>query len=233
MTAALMRHFGAEVTVGESTIVIEGKPYSPSSLTVESDWSAASYWYEIKALCPDLDIRLNGLQSDSLQGDSRVAEYFKLFGVTTEYTDNGVALGFCDADRDATLNIDLSSQPDIAQTIVVTACLTGRPFRIGGLHTLRIKETDRLEALRAQLAQLGFNIEIADDSILSWDGAAGEAAAYPRILTYDDHRMAMAFAPAAIRFPSLTVLDAGVVSKSYPDYWRHLAQAGFKMEVAK
>lgn len=107
MTAALMRHFGAEVTVGESTIVIEGKPYSPSSLTVESDWSAASYWYEIKALCPDLDIRLNGLQSDSLQGDSRVAEYFKLFGVTTEYTDNGVALGFCDADRDATLNIDL------------------------------------------------------------------------------------------------------------------------------
>ncbi len=221
MTAALMRHFGAEVTVGESTIVIEGKPYS------------ASYWYEIKALCPDLDIRLNGLQSDSLQGDSRVAEYFKLFGVTTEYTDNGVALGFCDADRDATLNIDLSSQPDIAQTIVVTACLTGRPFRIGGLHTLRIKETDRLEALRAQLAQLGFNIEIADDSILSWDGAAGEAAAYPRILTYDDHRMAMAFAPAAIRFPSLTVLDAGVVSKSYPDYWRHLALAGFKMEVAK
>ena len=195
MTAALMRHFGAEVTVGESTIVIEGKPYSPSSLTVESDWSAASYWYEIKALCPDLDIRLNGLQSDSLQGDSRVAEYFKLFGVTTEYTDNGVALGFCDADRDATLNIDLSSQPDIAQTIVVTACLTGRPFRIGGLHTLRIKETDRLEALRAQLAQLGFNIEIAYDSILSWDGAAGEAAAYPRILTYDDHRMAMAFAP--------------------------------------
>lgn len=233
MTAALMRHFGAEVTVGESTIVIEGKPYSPSSLTVESDWSAASYWYEIKALCPDLDIRLNGLQSDSLQGDSRVAEYFKLFGVTTEYTDNGVALGFCDADRDATLNIDLSSQPDIAQTIVVTACLTGRPFRIGGLHTLRIKETDRLEALRAQLAQLGFNIEIADDSILSWDGAAGEAVAYPRILTYDDHRMAMAFAPAAILFPSLTVLDAGVVSKSYPDYWRHLALAGFKMEVAK
>lgn len=206
MTAALMRHFGAEVTVGESTIVIEGKPYSPSSLTVESD---------------------------SLQGDSRVAEYFKLFGVTTEYTDNGVALGFCDADRDATLNIDLSSQPDIAQTIVVTACLTGQPFRIGGLHTLRIKETDRLEALRAQLAQLGFNIEIADDSILSWDGAAGEAVAYPRILTYDDHRMAMAFAPAAIRFPSLTVLDAGVVSKSYPDYWRHLALAGFKMEVAK
>ena len=233
MTAALMRHFGAEVTVGESTIVIEGKPYSPSSLTVESDWSAASYWYEIKALCPDLDIRLNGLQSDSLQGDSRVAEYFKLFGVTTEYTNNGVALGFCDADRDATLNIDLSSQPDIAQTIVVTACLTGRPFRIGGLHTLRIKETDRLEALRAQLAQLGFNIEIADDSILSWNGAAGEAAAHPRILTYDDHRMAMAFAPAAIRFPSLTVLDARVVSKSYPDYWRHLALAGFKMEVAK
>ena len=233
MTAALMRHFGADVTVGKSAISIAGKPYVPNSLTVESDWSAASYWYEIKALCPDLDIRLNGLQSDSMQGDSRVAEFFRLFGVTTEYNDNGVTLGFCDADRNGTLALDLSDQPDIAQTIVVTACLTGRPFRIGGLHTLRIKETDRLEALRAQLAQLGFNIEIAGNSILSWDGTAGEAYADPRILTYDDHRMAMAFAPAAIRFPALTVLNAGVVSKSYPDYWQHLAQAGFKMEVAE
>ena len=230
MTAALMRHFGAEVTVGESTIVIEGKPYSPSSLTVESDWSAASYWYEIKALCPDLDIRLNGLQSDSLQGDSRVAEYFKLFGVTTEYTDNGVALGFCDADRDATLNIDLSSQPDIAQTIVVTACLTGRPFRIGGLHTLRIKETDRLEALRAQLAQLGFNIEIADDSILSWDGAAGEAAAYPRILTYDDHRMAMAFAVIGTKVPGIRIDDPLCCRKTFENYFEWLTKLNLELK---
>ena len=230
MTAALMRHFGAEVEVGESTIKISGKHYRPADLTVESDWSAASYWYEIKALCPSAQIALKGLQRDSLQGDSHVAEYYRQFGVTTEFTADGVVLGHDTSLVTKHLELNLVSQPDIAQTIVVTACMLGIPFNINGLATLRIKETDRLEALRTQLATLGYPIEIIGDHALAWDGRRTEPAANPRIATYDDHRMAMAFAPAALRVPELAVLDAAVVSKSYPDYWKHLEQVGFKIE---
>ncbi len=233
MTAALMRHFGAEVTVGEAEIAIASKPYKANTLTVESDWSAASYWYEIKALCPDLQIVLKGLSANSLQGDSRIAEYFRNFGVETVYTSEGVELKHTPECIAKTLTLDLSSQPDIAQTIVVTACLMGIPFRIDGLATLRIKETDRLEALRAQLASLGYAIEVIGDTALSWDGSRITADAYPQIRTYDDHRMAMAFAPAAVCVPGLTILDAGVVSKSYPDYWQHLEQVGFKLSITK
>lgn len=233
MTAALMRHFGAEVTVGETEIAIAAKPYRENTLTVESDWSAASYWYEIKALCPDLQIALKGLSEGSLQGDSRIAEYFRNFGVETVYTSEGVKLKSSPDSITKNLALDLSSQPDIAQTIVVTACLMGVPFRIDGLATLRIKETDRLEALRAQLASLGYAIEVIGDTALSWDGSRIAADPNPQILTYDDHRMAMAFAPAAVCVPGLTILDAAVVSKSYPDYWQHLEQVGFKLNIAK
>ncbi len=233
MTAALMRHFGAEVTVGESEIAIASKPYKANTLTVENDWSAASYWYEIKALCPDLQIVLKGLSANSLQGDSRIAEYFRNFGVETVYTSEGVKLKHTPESITKNLTLDLSSQPDIAQTIVVTACLMGIPFRIDGLATLRIKETDRLEALRAQLASLGYAIEVIGDTALSWDGSRITADACPQIRTYDDHRMAMAFAPAAVCVPGLTILDAGVVSKSYPDYWQHLEQVGFKLSITK
>lgn len=233
MTAALMRHFGADVTVGQQTITVAQKPYVSRSLTVESDWSAASYWYEIKALCPQLGVALNGLQADSLQGDSRIADYFKHFGVTTSFTSSGVTLGNEPTDGNEPIWLDLSDQPDIAQTIVVTACLLHRPLRICGLHTLRIKETDRLAALQSQLAQLGFTVDIVDDSILTCDGVQREVAAAPRIATFDDHRMAMAFAPAAILTPGLTIADARVVSKSYPDFWKHLGQVGFKMEAAR
>ncbi len=233
MTAALMRHFGAEVTVGEAEIAIAAKPYKENALTVESDWSAASYWYEIKALCPDLQIVLKGLSKGSLQGDSRIAEYFRNFGVETVYTSEGVELKSSPDSITKNLALDLSSQPDIAQTIVVTACLMGIPFRIDGLATLRIKETDRLEALRSQLASLGYAIEVIGDTALSWDGSRIAADPNPQILTYDDHRMAMAFAPAAVCVPGLTILDAAVVSKSYPDYWQHLEQVGFKLSIAK
>lgn len=233
MTAALMRHFGAEVTVGEREIVIAPKPYAGNRLVVESDWSAASYWYEIKALCPQLEVTLVGLQPDSLQGDSRVADYFKCFGVTTTFTSEGVTLGNGPTDGNEPLDIDLSGQPDIAQTIVVTACMLHRPLRVSGLHTLRIKETDRLAALQSQLAKLGFKVDIIDDSILVCDGVQRKIASAPQIATFDDHRMAMAFAPVAILMPGLTIADAQVVTKSYPDFWKHLGQVGFKLEVAQ
>ena len=129
--------------------------------------------------------------------------------------------------------MNLISNPDIAQTIVVTACLLNRPFHITGLQTLKIKETDRIEALRSQLAKLGFVITVESDYSLRWNGETTEPQTNPHIATFCDHRMAMAFAPAAVRFPGIVIDDIEVVSKSYPDYWLHLKQAGFSITEQK
>ena len=229
MTAAMMRNFGATVDVTDSHIRISGGGYRDVDYAVESDWSAASYWYEIKAVAPQVDIILKGLFADSLQGDSRVAEIYRRMGVTTSFTPIGVVLGYDESLRQKRLDIDLSGQPDLAQTIVVTACLLGMPFEVSGLKTLRIKETDRIAALCSQLRKLGYMVEAVGDEILRSDGKHIAIDETPRIETFDDHRMAMSFAPAAMVIPELMVLDSGVVSKSYPDYWNHLRNAGFVM----
>ena len=177
-------------------------------------------------------MRLKGLCKDSLQGDSRVAEYFRNFGVTTRFDGGDAVLGYDRSLLAGDLQLDLSDCPDLAQTIVVTACLLGVKFRISGLRTLRIKETDRFLALQTELDKLGYRLHAAsgDRDALQWDGAKGDYVACPQIATYKDHRMAMAFAPAAVRFPGLVIEDAGVVSKSYPGFWDDLRQAGFRME---
>ena len=232
MTASIMRQFGAEVETGDDFVKVVEGGYRKAEMTVESDWSAASYWYEIKALVPELEVRLKGLCKDSLQGDSRVAEYFRNFGVTTRFDDGGVVLGYDKSLLSDDFQLDLSDCPDLAQTIVVTACLLGVKFRISGLRTLRIKETDRFLALQTELDKLGYRLHAAsgDRDALQWDDAKGDYVACPQIATYKDHRMAMAFAPAAVRFPGLVIEDAGVVSKSYPGFWDDLRQAGFRME---
>lgn len=232
MTAAIMRRFGVEVVIGEDFIRIPEAVYRPASLTVESDWSAASYWYEIKALLPDLPVVLRGLRPDSVQGDRKVADYFRdCFGVGTRFLPDGAEL-VPEAERPAgTLRLDLSGEPDLAQTIAVTACMAGRAFRIGGLSTLRLKETDRVEALRSQLSKLGCRIEVdGRGDEIAWDGRRTDVGRAVRIDTFDDHRMAMAFAPAAAVCQGITICDARVVAKSYPDYWKHLAAAGFVCE---
>ena len=232
MTASIMRQFGAEVETGDDFVKVVEGVYRKAEMTVESDWSAASYWYEIKALVPELEVRLKGLCKDSLQGDSRVAEYFRNFGVTTRFDDGGVVLGYDKSLLSDNFQLDLSDCPDLAQTVVVTACLLGVKFRISGLRTLRIKETDRFAALQTELGKLGYRLHTAsgDRDALQWDGAKGDYVACPQIATYKDHRMAMAFAPAAARFLGLIIEDAGVVSKSYPGFWDDLRQAGFRME---
>lgn len=231
MTASLMGRYGADVKIDGTTIKIQGTGYRPSDLTVESDWSAASYWYEIKALAPDLNIRLKGLSKESMQGDSRIKDMFRKLGVTTEFCGSDAILGFDSELRSNRLDIDLSEQPDLAQTFVVTACMLGIPFRITGLSTLKIKETDRIAALQNELLKLGFRLTEEDGNALTWHGKKNTPCNLVEIDTYKDHRMAMAFAPAAIVHPSITIRDAAVVSKSYPDYWRHLANAGFSWEV--
>jgi 3-phosphoshikimate 1-carboxyvinyltransferase len=139
------------------------------------------------------------------------------------------------ADRSAAelcerLDYDFSGQPDLAQTFVVCCCMMGVPFRFAGLSTLRIKETDRIQALQTELAKMGYNIEVVDDCTLEWKGEVGEAAPQFSIDTYHDHRMAMSFAPASLRLPFISINDPQVVSKSYPAFWQHLLEAGFTIE---
>ena len=229
MTAAIMRDFGAEVLCTDNQITIKQGDYQSRTYSVENDWSAASYWYEIRSLIPDVNLRLASLHKNSTQGDSKVAEIFKLFGVETEYTSDGVLLTYNPKSVAERIDIDLQNQPDLAQTIVVTACLKGIPFRISGLSTLRIKETDRISALISQLAKLGYTVRETEDATLESDSVRRSGDKAPAIETFDDHRMAMAFAPASIVVPGITIEDAEVVSKSYPKYWEHLKLIGFNL----
>ena len=231
MTLALMARYGVKAEWRENVIHVPAGEYTALDFTVEADWSAASYWWAMQAIVPQSRITLKGLEPQSLQGDSRIAELMSQMGVTGNwcgrYLDlrsNG-GVGCC-----CSTFADLSGTPDIAQTLVVMLCLMGRPFRITGLRTLRIKETDRLEALRTELRKLGYVVKVEGDDAISWHLETTAAEASPHICTYHDHRMAMAFAPAAIRFPGLIIDDAQVVSKSYPLFWEHLRQAGFKIE---
>lgn len=231
MTLALMARYGVKAEWRENVIHVPAGEYTALDFTVEADWSAASYWWAMQAIVPQSRITLKGLEPQSLQGDSRIAELMSQMGVTGNWcgryldlrSDGGV--GCC-----CSTFADLSGTPDIAQTLVVMLCLMGRPFRITGLRTLRIKETDRLEALRIELRKLGYVVKVEGDDAISWHFETAAAEASPHICTYHDHRMAMAFAPAAIRFPGLIIDDAQVVSKSYPLFWEHLRQAGFKIE---
>lgn len=233
MTLTLMRQMGVDCSMHENIIDIpESASYSNINLNIENDWSAASYWFELQTLLPQSRISLKGLNTQSAQGDSAVAELYTPFGIRACHCGQYVDLSATAVD-DSEIVMDLKDNPDLAQTIVVTACLMGRHFHISGLQTLKIKETDRIEALRTQLLKLGYMITVEQDLSLSWHGEMCEAEKEPRIATFDDHRMAMAFAPAAVKFPGIIIENIDVVSKSYPDYWKHLVAAGFRLEETK
>ncbi|MBR1688093.1 MAG: 3-phosphoshikimate 1-carboxyvinyltransferase [Prevotella sp.] len=235
LTLWTMREFGAEAEWSDyDTISIAPHPYTPRPYLIENDWSGASYWYEMMALSSDIDdeIRLTGLMDGSKQGDSSVRYIFSLLGVKTLFgsTRQGepttVTLrhsGRCIP----RLEYDFVNAPDLAQTFVVCCTLLGVHFRFTGLSTLKIKETDRIEALKHEMRKLGYVIHDEADSILYWDGERCDADYSGGIDTYEDHRMALAFAPASIRIPHLTINHPEVVTKSYPHYWDDLRQAGF------
>ena len=235
MTLAVMRSYGAKAGWKDGrTIMVEPTRYQPSSYMVESDWSAASYWYEMVALSADADaeILLPGLFAESLQGDSRGAEVFERLGVSTEHRGEEVVLRK-NGMRVERLDVDFVEMPDLAQTFVVTCCLLGVPFHFTGLQSLKIKETDRIEALKRELAKLGFQIEGRNNSELLWDGIRKKSPVSPdeiAIDTYEDHRMAMAFAPVALKDGSIVINNPQVVSKSYPGYWEDLESLGFRVE---
>lgn len=174
------------------------------------------------------EIELLGLFAHSYQGDSRGAEVFTRLGVHTEYTDRGVKL-IRKGTPATRLDEDMVDIPDLAQTFVVTCCLMDIPFRFTGLQSLKIKETDRITALITELRKLGYVVRSEQDSILLWDGERCPADADPVIATYEDHRMAMAFAPACLVLPQIRINEPQVVTKSYPAYWEDLQKAGFKV----
>lgn len=232
MTLAMMREFGA-VADWESDNVIKVQPggYLSKKYVVENDWSAASYWYEMLALSSHAEdqVVLPGLFAQSLQGDSCGAKVFEKLGVQTSYHEDGVKLTKSPAVV-SRLDYDFVEMPDLAQTFVVTCCLMGVPFHFTGLQSLKIKETDRINALKVELAKLGFLLEDRNDSELLWAGQRTAIQPEASIDTYEDHRMAMAFAPAALRLGSIRINHPEVVSKSYPRYWDDLQSVGFTLE---
>ena len=237
LTIHTMHDYGARVEWTDvDTIVTEPTGYREREFIIENDWSGASYWYETLALMGDREssIRLPGLIDSSRQGDSGVRYLFSMLGVKTSFED-----GIKTEPTTVTLktmrsmlpklDFDFSGQPDLTQTLVVTCAAMNIPFHFTGLATLRIKESDRIEVLKREMKKLGFVIREENNSELLWDGERCEATMEP-IDTYEDHRMAMAFAPAAVKFPGLRINNPEVVTKSYPNFWKDLQQAGFKIE---
>jgi 3-phosphoshikimate 1-carboxyvinyltransferase len=231
LTLQLMRDFGGKAEwVAENVISVEPQPYDPETrFTVENDWSAASYWYQTVALAPKAEIRLSGLFDKSYQGDRKGGELFARLGVETSF-ENGQTVLRKSGESPEVLEADFVEIPDLAQTFVVTCALMGVKFRFTGLQSLRIKETDRISALEKEMSKLGYTIGDADDSVMFWNGERTEPEATPVIQTYEDHRMAMAFAPASLLFPTMEIANPHVVTKSYPTFWREMKQAGFLID---
>ena len=237
LTLWMMGEFGAEAQwVSADTIVVEPKPYKSRNYFIENDWSAASYWYELLALSddPEATVRLTGLTDGSKQGDSVTRYIFSLLGVKTVFQTKKQGVpqtvtlkrnGRCVPK----LEYDFVNSPDLAQTFVVTCLAKNIPFHFKGLSTLKIKETDRIEALKREARKLGFVVESRNDSELLWEGLRCEPDYEAGIDTYEDHRMALAFAPFALKQPGLIINNPQVVSKSYPKFWEDLEAAGFEV----
>lgn len=229
MTIGIMRYYGADVTWQENKITVKNTAYQPKSFIVEADWSAASYWYSIAALSKSADIEIIGLKEHGLQGDSYVAELYKYFGVQTTFTEKGIRITKTNGFNDKLISeVNFEDFPDLAQTFAVTAAALNFPIKLTGLSTLRIKETDRVSALQKELTKCGFNVAIENDDliILPLNGVCQTSNKI--INTYNDHRMAMAFAPLALFFP-ITINNEEVVDKSYPTFWKDLMKSDFQV----
>ena len=239
LTLWTMREFGADAEwTSVDTITVQPKPYEARPYLIENDWSGASYWYEILALSDNREAQvvLNGLKDGSKQGDSVVRYIFSLLGVKTLFQSKATT-----APQTVTLKrngrcvpkleYDFVNSPDLAQTVIVTCAALDIPFHFKGLATLKIKETDRIEAMKREMRKLGYVLHDRNDSELYWDGERCEPSMEEGIDTYNDHRMALSFAPFAMKSGSLIINNPQVVTKSYPHFWKSLTDAGFSIEV--
>jgi 3-phosphoshikimate 1-carboxyvinyltransferase len=228
MTLALLNDLNIQTNFEGNVITVAPKSaVETKEMVVESDWSSASYFFSIAALADDASITISSYKANSLQGDSALVNLYQAMGVESTFSGNQLTLAKQANFNYQDVTFDLNNTPDIAQTIVVTCLGLGIGCYLTGLHTLKIKETDRLEALRIELTKLGANITVTNDSLT----LAATKTINPNvtIATYNDHRMAMAFAPLAFRVP-IFIENAEVVSKSYPDFWEDLKSLGFAME---
>ena len=230
MTLSLLNEIGVETSFNKNTIIVKPKELNKNSqnhLTVESDWSSASYYFSCAALSNiEAQIEITSYKNKSLQGDSVLVELYQSFGVSAQFSGHTLQLKKTNH-PESSINFNLKNAPDIAQTIAVTAFGLGLKCDLYGLHTLKIKETDRLVALKTELEKFGAKVEITKDSLHL--EASNHIKSNVSIETYNDHRMAMAFAPLALK-TSLVIKDAEVVSKSYPTFWRDLENIGFLTE---
>lgn len=233
MTIALLKKNGVSVVEEENVVMV--KPFQkknlPTLFTVESDWSSASYFYSFIALSPvGTSLKLSYFQEESLQGDKRLTEIYSHFGVETSFDDDHIRLTKQHENHPESIALDLTDNPDLAQTIAVTCLGLKVDCNLTGLHTLKIKETDRLAALQAELSKFGATIQITKDSLLMQNSNLTEHNGTVAVTTYDDHRMAMAFAPLCLKL-SIMIQEAEVVSKSYPDFWKDLAYMGVGVNI--
>ena len=228
MTLKLLERCGIQGRFLKNTIEISPVAEVPSAeLAVESDWSSASYFYSIAALSEKAEFKLSSYREDSLQGDRSVTEIYKKLGVKTTFLEDKVLLQKEDVSKMSFLELDLAGSPDLAQTIAVTCLGLGIPCKLTGLHTLRIKETDRLQALKNEMEKFGGSVAISDDSLEF--SPSEDLKSGIEIETYSDHRMALAFAPLAVKIP-LKIKEAEVVTKSFPGYWEELENVGFSIK---
>ncbi len=229
MTLDLMNQIGVTTLFENNTIKVTHHPLPNTQqlITVESDWSSASYWYSIVALSEiGFQLTLSNFKKNSLQGDSALVEIYKNFGVQTVFNDKEISLCKVETLIPETLNLNLNNYPDLAQTIAVTCFGLGISCQLAGLHTLKIKETDRLEALQTELTKLGADIQVTSEALRLQPAASIKSNIV--ISTYQDHRMAMAFAPLVLK-TTLIIEEAEVVSKSYPTFWNDLKKVGFEI----
>ena len=227
MSLQLLNQVGIQGTFEGQRIAIEPSASIPEkTIHVESDWSSASYFYSLAAISDNTELKLSNYRSTSLQGDACLASIYKQFGVETRYEDNSIVLSKNSNTKPAKLIEDLRNAPDIAQTIAVTCLALGLECEMHGLHTLKIKETDRLVALKNELEKFGAQVEITHDSLKLYPTSLLNKNV--EVATYNDHRMAMAFAPLALKVP-LKIMDAMVVEKSFPTFWEDLEVLDFKI----
>ncbi|MCX6230198.1 MAG: 3-phosphoshikimate 1-carboxyvinyltransferase [Bacteroidetes bacterium] len=226
MTLNMLGYFGINFSYNENTILIKKQNFQPKDITIESDWSAASYWYLMAAFSDKVDLHLKGLYNNNWQGDSIITDIFRKFGVQTEYLKDGVRL-YKTKETINSFVFDFTDYPDIAPTLAVCCAGLGIKAELNGLQNLTVKESNRLEALETELNKLGCNAKVIDNNTLKIESSLLKANM--QINTYNDHRMAMSFAPLAILLNTLEIDDLHVVKKSYPGFWEDIEKIGFSI----